>query len=89
MKHADVSSRQRAGTLERVVKYDQEAFSEVWDYLASSSSDADDKFNFKNFFFFGTFPPLEIVRKIAFFGPTDFLGRSPMLGNARKKRGFN
>ncbi|CAN0304317.1 unnamed protein product [Laminaria digitata] len=42
VEHTGVSSRQRAGTLERVVKYDQEAFSKAWDYLASSSSDAED-----------------------------------------------
>ena len=34
--------RSRAGTLERVVKYDQEAFSKAWDYLASSPSDGED-----------------------------------------------
>ena len=28
-----VSARQGAGTLERVVKYDQEAFTKAWDYL--------------------------------------------------------
>ena len=31
--HTKVSARQRAGTLGRVVKYDQEAFTKAWDYL--------------------------------------------------------
>ena len=42
VEHTGVSRRQRAGTLERVVKYDQEAFTKAWDYLASSPSDGED-----------------------------------------------
>lgn len=33
---------QRAGTLERVVKYDEKAFTKAWDYLVSSTSDGKD-----------------------------------------------
>ena len=29
--HTGVTARQKAGTLERVVKYDQEAFTKAWD----------------------------------------------------------
>ena len=42
VEHTGVSSRQRAGTLESVVKYDQEALTKAWDYLASSPSDGED-----------------------------------------------
>ena len=33
VEHTGVKARQRAGTLERVVKYDAEALSAAWDYL--------------------------------------------------------
>ena len=49
VEHTGVSRRRRAGTLERVVKYDQEALTKAWDYLASSPSDGEDD---KRFFFF-------------------------------------
>ena len=39
--HTGVSARQRAGTLESVVQYDQETFAKVWDYPASNSSDGE------------------------------------------------
>ena len=39
VEHTGVKARQRAGTLERVVKYDAEAFNAAWDYLASSDSE--------------------------------------------------
>ena len=39
VEHTGVKSRQRAGTLERVVKYDAEALNAAWDYLASSDSE--------------------------------------------------
>ncbi|CAM9188403.1 unnamed protein product, partial [Laminaria digitata] len=39
VEHTGVSARQRAGTLERVVKYDATAFSAAWDYLASSDNE--------------------------------------------------
>ena len=42
VEHTGVSRRQRAGTLERGVKYYQEAFTKAWDYLASSPSDGED-----------------------------------------------
>ena len=48
--HTGVSARQRAGTLESVVQYDQETFAKVWDYPASNSSE-DDPFFFSFFFF--------------------------------------
>ena len=44
-----VSARQGAGTLERVVKYGQEAFIKALDYLASGSSDGEDEFFFTFF----------------------------------------
>ena len=37
-----VTARQRKGTLERQVKYDQEAFKKAWDYLAASPSDSEE-----------------------------------------------
>ena len=39
--HTGVSARQSAGTLERVGKYDQEAFKKARDYLAASPSDSE------------------------------------------------
>ena len=42
VKRTGVTARQEAGTLERVVKYDQEAFTKAWDYLAKSPSDDED-----------------------------------------------
>ena len=44
VEHTGVTARQRAGTLERVVKYDQDAFSKVWDYLAVPTSDGEDDY---------------------------------------------
>ena len=38
--HTGVTARQRAGTLEREVKHDQEAFTKAWDYLTASSIDS-------------------------------------------------
>lgn len=35
-------ARQRAGILERVVKYDHETVTKTWDYLGSSSNDGED-----------------------------------------------
>ena len=43
VKHNGARKRQRAGTLETVVKYHQEAFSKAWDYLAPSPSDGEDE----------------------------------------------
>ena len=62
--------RQRAGTLERVVKYEQEAFSKAWDYLASSPSDGEDD---EVFFFFFSFSSLFSPPKRGKIRP--FLGR--------------
>lgn len=39
VEHAGVRVRQRAGTLERVVKYDAEAFGKAWDVLAASDDE--------------------------------------------------
>ena len=39
VEHTGVTARQKAGTLERVAKYDQEAFTKAWDYLAAPISD--------------------------------------------------
>ena len=41
VKRTGVTARQEAGTLERVVKYDQEAFTKAWDYLAVPTSDGE------------------------------------------------
>ena len=41
VEHTRVTARQREGTLERVVKYDQDAF-KAWDYLAAPTSDGED-----------------------------------------------
>ena len=38
-----VSKRQRAGTLEKVVKYDKEAFDKAWAWMASSPSDDEEE----------------------------------------------
>ena len=35
--------RQRAGTLEKVVKYDKEAFDKAWTWMASSPSDDEEE----------------------------------------------
>ena len=43
VEHTGVTARQKAGTLERVVKYDQEAFTKAWDYLAVPTSDGEDE----------------------------------------------
>jgi len=43
VEHTGVTARQKAGTLERVVKYDQEAFTKAWDYLAAPTSDGEDE----------------------------------------------
>ena len=42
VEHTGVTARQRAGTLVRQVKYDQEAFKKAWDYLAASPSDSEE-----------------------------------------------
>ncbi|CAM9362117.1 unnamed protein product, partial [Laminaria digitata] len=41
VEHTGVRARQRAGTLERVVKYDSEAFTKAWDFLAASDDEDD------------------------------------------------
>ena len=86
MEHTGVSARQRAGTLERVVKYDQEAFTKAWDYLAKSPSDdeADQKkYFFSIFFFFRHFFTPGKRPKYGHLGADRlFFGRSHMLGGA-------
>ena len=42
VEHTGVRKRQRAGTLERAVRYDKEAFDKAWAWLASSPSDSED-----------------------------------------------
>ena len=39
VEHTGVGKRQRDGTLEAVVKYDAEAFSAAWNYLADSDKE--------------------------------------------------
>ena len=57
VEHTGVKARQRAGTLERVVKYDAEVFNAAWDYLASS--DSEDSFYIFFISFQRVFSPLE------------------------------
>ena len=42
VEHTGASVRWKAGTLERVAKYYQRAFTKAWNYLASSPSDGED-----------------------------------------------
>ena len=42
VEHTRVTARQRAGTFERQVKYEQEAFKKAWDYLAAYPSDSEE-----------------------------------------------
>ena len=55
VEHSGVRVRQRAGTSEKVVKYDVDAFKAAWDFL----SDAEDGYVIKKFFFSDTFCPWE------------------------------
>ena len=57
--------------MEKVVKYDQEALTKAWDYLAKSPSDDDKKIK-KIQLFLGTFLPLDKGRNTAILGPTDY-----------------
>ena len=72
--------RQREGTLERVVKYDVEAFKTAWDYLADEEEEA-----------FAPPPlPWEGVKNGHFWPDSFFFSRGRMQGDARekKKNGF-
>ena len=60
MEHSGVKARQKAGTLERVVKYDAEALSAAWDHLASGDNDG--------YFFFFSSVPLNKGRTTPFWG---------------------
>ena len=42
VEHTGVTARQRAGTLERVATYDQDASSKAWDYPVAPTSDGED-----------------------------------------------
>ena len=86
VEHTGVSARQRAGTLERVVKYEPEAFSAAWDYLASSGNETSFLF-----FFPGVFFPLDKGRNTAIFRPTVFFPAAGPCSRLRekKKTGFN
>ena len=42
VEHTGVTARQKAGTLEKMVKYVQEAFTKAWEYLAAPTSDGED-----------------------------------------------
>ena len=42
VEHAGARKRQREGTLEKVVKYDKEAFERAYAWMASSPSDDED-----------------------------------------------
>ena len=76
VEHTGVSARQGAQTLERVLKYDKNAFTKAWDYLAKSPSDGEDdqqkqkKSNLKKKKS-GTLLPLEKGQNTAILGPND------------------
>lgn len=55
--HTGVAAWQSAGTLERVVNYGNEAFTEAWDYLAIISSDGENDYFFRRLF--NVFSPSE------------------------------
>ena len=62
LEHTGGTARQIAGTLERKVKYDQEAFKKAWDYLAASPSDSEEDWSTFSFFFPATlFLPRECL----------------------------
>ena len=91
VEHTGVSARQGAQTLERVLKYDKNAFTKAWDYLAKSPSDGEDdqqkqkKSNLKKKKS-GTLLPLEKAKIRPFWGRTTSFGRSHMLGGAWRKK---
>ena len=58
VEHTGLRVRQRAGTLERVVKYDEDAFRTAWDCLASSDNE-DYIYVLYLFIFSDVFLPLE------------------------------
>ena len=75
VEYTGVSARQRAGTLERVVKYDQEAFTKagtIWQRARVMTRTTKKYIFFQLFFVFGAFLPLEKGRNTAILGPTDF-----------------
>lgn len=43
VEHSGVRKRQRAGTLERVEKYEKEALDKAWAWMASSPSDGEEE----------------------------------------------
>ena len=43
VEHTGARKRQREGTLERVVQYDQEALDKAWAWMAPSPSDVEDE----------------------------------------------
>ena len=76
VEHTGVRKRQREGTLERVVKYDVEAFKTAWDYLADEEEEA-----------FAPPPlPWEGVKNGHFWPDSFFFSRGRMQGDARKKK---
>ena len=92
-----MTARQKPGTLERVVKYDQETITKAWDYLAAPTSDGEDDYVcfvlFCFLFFFRHFlAPPKGGQNAAIFGPTDFFSavRACRGVHAKKKKtGFN
>ena len=89
VEHTGVGKRQRDGTLETVVKYDAEAFSAAWHYLADSDKEDSSRFYF---YFLCVFSPPEKGRKTVFFGTTGLFsaaGTCRRLHKKRKKTEFN
>ena len=89
VEHTGVGKRHRDGTLETVVKYDAEAFSAAWHYLADSDKEDSSRFYF---YFLCVFSPPEKGRKTVFFGTTGLFsaaGTCRRLHKKRKKTEFN
>ena len=87
MDYTGVSARQRAGTLERVVKHDQEAFTKAWDYLAKSPNDDEDdkKIFFSKFFFPALFYSWKRAEIRPFWGRPTFFRTPANAGWCAKK----
>lgn len=94
VEHTVVRARQKAGTLDRVVKYYQGAFKKAKDFLAASPSDDEGSYLLFFYFFSSTFPPLSSLgkgRNTAIFGSTGFIATVRPHGSSTsfKKNGFN
>ena len=85
MEHTGVGKRQRDGTLETVVKYDAEAFSTAWDYLADSDKEDESRF-FWGVFFWCFFAPGKGGEKRSFWADWIFFRPLAHAGGCTKKK---